>query len=85
MQHPWWFPMKDVAKHTFVYSVILMLFAIAAIFESMITSVAEHLIRSKFTFQVLVCLEYAVVVGDAVLIVILIVENIWHSLKRSLK
>jgi hypothetical protein len=85
MQHPWWVPVKDVAKHVLVYSVALMLFTLAAVFESMLTSTAEHLIESKFTFRVLVCLEYAVLVSDAIIIVMLLVGNIWHSLKRSLQ
>jgi hypothetical protein len=85
MQYPWWYPVRDLARHVAVYSIALVLFTVAAVVESRVTATAEHLVTSKFTFRVLVCLEYAVVISDAVIILILLIENVWHSLKRALR
>jgi hypothetical protein len=54
-----------------------------AILESELNAIAERLIASKFTFQVLVCLEYAVVLIDAVLILVVLIKNVCHSLRRA--
>lgn len=85
MQHPWWFPVKDLTRHVLVYSIALVLFTLAAVLESGLTAAAERLVISKFTFRLLVFLEYAVVIGDAIFVVIFLIRDIWHGLKRALR
>jgi hypothetical protein len=85
MQHPWWFPVKDLTRHVLVYSIALVLFTLAAVLESGLTAAAERLVISKFTFRVLVFLEYAVVIGDAIFVVIFLIRDIWHGLTRALR
>jgi hypothetical protein len=83
MQHPWWLPVRDLARHVLIFSLSLILFTTAAIVESKVTATAEHLITSKFAFRMLVCLEYAVVMSDAVIILIMLIKTVCHSLKRA--
>jgi hypothetical protein len=83
MQHPWWSPALELARHMLVYSMVLVLFMAGAILESELNAIAERLIASKFTFRVLVCLEYAVAVIDAVFILVVLIKNVFRSLRRA--
>ena len=75
----------DVMRHVFVYSAAFLFFVSAAVYGSVITALASHAITSRFVFHVLVVLEYAIVVGDAVLILLHLVRSVRDSFKRIIR
>jgi hypothetical protein len=56
-----------------------------AVYGSAITALASHAIASRFVFHLLVVLEYAIVVSDAILIFMHLIINIRDSLKRIIR
>jgi len=46
---------------------------------------ASHVIESKFVLHVLIFLEYAVVVGDAIFILMHLIKHLWESFKRIVR
>ena len=85
VQRPWWKPACTFAQQALVNSACLVLLVLAAVYGSSLISFSSHAIASKFSFHVLVILEYAVVVGDAIVILINVIEHVWRALKRAMK
>jgi hypothetical protein len=82
MQHPWWFPARDLARHVLAYSTLLMVFVIALFYGSMLNSLAGRVLDSRFSLQVLSFLEYAAVVCDAMIILVYMASDIIEVVKR---
>ena len=85
MQHRWLAAVADITKHVLLYSIAFLFFVISAVYGSAITALASRAIESRFVFHVLVVLEYAIVLSDAALILMYLVNNIRDSFKRMIK
>ena len=83
MQHPWWFPVRDLAGHVLGNSTVLVLVASVFVFDSALLEFAGHLIHSKFVFQTLMAMGYAIVIVDAVFVGMTLVKSVLSSLKRA--
>jgi hypothetical protein len=82
MQHPWWFPVRDLAHHVLGNSMVLVLVTMVCVFDSALLEFAGHLIHSKFVSHILLALGYAIVIVDAVFVGLALVESVLSSLKR---
>ena len=82
MQHPWRFSGGEILAHLLGNSVMLVVFTLVTAFDSVIMGIASRLIVSKFVFQVLATVEYALVVSDAIMIVMFLILSVWEKLKR---
>ncbi len=82
MQHPWWFPVRELMWHIAVYSTSFLLFVLAALCGSLASYLVEHAISSRFVVRVVVTLEYAIVVCDAVVFFGMMVNDVRKSLRR---
>jgi len=81
MQHPWWFPVRDLAQHVLGNSTVLVLATLVCVFDSVLLEFAGHLIHSKFVFHILTALGYAAVVIDAVLVGAALLKSALNGLK----
>jgi hypothetical protein len=82
VQQPWWFPVRDLARHVLGHSALLLILTLASVLNSALLEVARHLIHSKFVFHMLVALEYAFLVCDTVVIGMVLIRGILNRLKR---
>ena len=82
MQQPWWSPVRDLTRHVLVYSASLTVFFASTLFGSMLSSMAGHVLFSKFPLHVLRFLEYAAVVFDALAVFVFMVRDLLKSLQR---
>jgi len=82
MQHPWWFPVRDLAGHVLGNSTVLVIATLVCVFDSALLEFAGHLIHSKFVFQILMAMGYAIVIVDAVFVGMTLVKSVLSSLKR---
>jgi hypothetical protein len=85
MQQPWWLPVRDLTRHVLVYSALLTVFFASTLFGSELSSMAGHMLLSKFSLHVWRLLEYAVVVFDALAIFIFMAGDLFRSIKRQFK
>jgi hypothetical protein len=85
MQQPWWLPVRDLTRHVLVYSGLLTLFFVSTLFGSMLSSMAEHMLVSKFPLHAWRFLEYAVVVFDAVAILTFMAVDLFRSIRRRIQ
>ena len=83
MQHAWWLPVRDLARHVLGNSMLFVVTTSLFVFDSALLEFAGRLIHSKFVFHYLMVLEYAFLVSDTVVIGMFVVENILKSLKRG--
>jgi len=82
MQHPWWFPVRGLARHLLANAAGVFMLTSACVFDSALLELAGHLIHSRFVFRMLVALEYALLVGDILVIGIALIGSILNNLKR---
>jgi hypothetical protein len=82
MQHPWWFPVRGLARHVLGNSTVLVLVASVFVFDSALLEFSGHLIHSKFVFHILMALGYAIVIVDAFFVGMALVQSVLSSLKR---
>ena len=82
MQHPWWFPVRDLAGHVLGNSTVLVIAALVCVFDSALLEFAGHLIHSKFVSHILMALGYAIVIVDAIFVGMALVQSVLSSLKR---
>lgn len=85
MQHPWWSPVRELVRHTLVYSALLMVLVVAMVYGSVLISVAKRLLDSKFSLHVVMFLEYAAVTCDAIVILIFMTGDILRIVKRQMQ
>ena len=83
MKHPWWYPVRDLAGHVLGNSTVLVIAALVCVFDSALLEFAGHLIHSKFVFQTLMAMGYAIVIVDAVFVGMTLVKSVLSSLKRA--
>ena len=83
MQQPWWLSVRDLTRHVLVYSALLMVFFASTLFGSALSSMAGHMLVSKFSLRVWTFLEYAVVVFDALAILIFMAGDLFRGIKRQ--
>jgi hypothetical protein len=83
MQHAWWLPVRELARHTLVYSALLIVLVAAMVYGSVLISVAKRLLDSKFSLHVLMFLEYAGITLDAIVIMIFMTGDILRIVKRQ--
>ena len=82
MQHPWWFPVRGLARHVLGNSTVLVLVASVFVFDSALLEFAGRLIHSKFVFHILMALGYAIVIVDAFFVGMALVQSVLSGLKR---
>jgi hypothetical protein len=82
MQHPWWFPVRDLAQHVLGNSTVLVIVTMVCVFDSALLEFAGHLIHSKFVFHILMALGYAIVILDSAFVGSILVQSVLRSLKR---
>ena len=82
MQHPWWFPVRDLAGHVLGNSTVLVMVTIVCVFDSALLELPGHLIHSKFVFHILMALGYAIVIVDVFFVGMALVQSVLRSLKR---
>jgi hypothetical protein len=85
MQHPWWFPVGELTRHLLAYSASFFLFVLATLYGSAISHIVQNSIDSKFVLQVVIALEYAIVVCDAIIILILMVGDVMKTIRRLMQ
>jgi hypothetical protein len=83
MQHPWWFPVRELARHALANSTVLVMFAAAAVFESALMTIANRFVMSKFAFHTLTFLGYAVLVTDAIATMLFLIRNVLNTFKGA--
>ncbi len=72
---------RELARHVLVYATGFALFAIEAVFGTVVSSLASRLIESRFILQVMTLVEHVIVVVDAVYIAARSIRDLWHKLK----
>ena len=82
MQHPWWSPMQEFVRHTVVYFSAFLLFVLVTVYGSTITARATSAVHSRFIVNVLLSVEYILVVADASAIVLFAVRDLRACLKN---
>ena len=85
MQQPWWLPVRDLTRHVLVYSGLLTLFFVSTLFGSTLSSMAEHMLVSKFSLHAWRLLEYAVVVCDALSMLTFMAADLFRSIRRQIQ
>jgi hypothetical protein len=85
MQHPWWFPVGELTRHALAYSASFFVFVLATLYGSVITHLAQNSIASKFVLHVVTALEYAIVVCDATIFVMLMVGDVVRTIRRLMQ
>jgi hypothetical protein len=85
MQHPWWFPVGEITRHVLAYSASFFLFVLATLYGSAISHLVQHFVASKFVLHVVTALEYAIVVCDAIIIMILMVGDVLRTMRRLMQ
>jgi hypothetical protein len=85
MQHPWWSPVEEFTRHILIYSTLLSLFVLAALYGSAINALLESSIASKFVLHVVLALEYAIVVCDAIVIMIYMISDVLKGVRRLMR
>ena len=85
MQHPWWSPVEEFTRHILIYSTLLSLFVLAALYGSAINALLENSIASKFVLHVVLALEYAIVVCDAIVIMIYMISDVLKGVRRLMR
>jgi hypothetical protein len=83
MQHPWWFSVRDLARHLLGSSTLFVSVTPMYVFDSALLEFAGRLIHSRFVFRMLVALEYALLIGDLMVIGIALIGSILNNLKRA--
>jgi hypothetical protein len=85
MQRPWWLPVRDFTRHMLVYSGLLALFFVSTLFGAALSSLAGRVLVSKFSLQIWIFLEYAVVVCDALTILAFMTVDVFRSIRRQMQ
>ena len=85
MQHPWWFPVGELTRHVLAYSASFFLFVSATLYGSAISHLVQNSIASKFVLHVVTALEYAIVVCDAIIFMMLMVGDVVRTLRRLMQ
>ena len=85
MSHAWWKPLSRFAVHTLIYVTLFALLVLGAACTSALTALAPRLIESKFVLHVLLFLEYAFVVTDAVCALMYLVKLILVDFRRFIR
>ncbi len=85
MQHPWWFPVEEFTQHILIYSALFSLFVLAALYGSAINALLEISIASKFVLHVVLALEYAIAICDAIVILIYMISDVLKGVRRLMR
>ncbi len=83
MQHPWWFPVRDLARHVLGNSALFAVVTLMFVFDSALLELAGRLIHSRFVFHMLEALGYALLISDIAVTGMILVRDIFNKLKRS--
>jgi hypothetical protein len=76
---------REVARHVCVYSIVFGLIALEAAYGSAVSSLAAHVITSKFILRMLTSMEYTIVAGGAVTVTLGLCCDVLNSLKRFIR
>ena len=82
MQHPWWFTVRELTRHMAIYSALFLIFVLAVLYGSLVNSLVERAVASKFIVHVVAAVEYAIVVCDALMILKMLVYDVRKRLWR---
>ena len=82
MSSAWWKPLWHFAVHTMSYVTLFALLALGAACTSALTALAPRVIESKFVLYVLLFLEYAFFVADAIYVLLTLLRFFLVSFKR---
>ena len=85
MQHPWWFPVGEITQHVLAYSASFFVFVLATLYGSAISHLVQNSIASRFVLHVVTALEYAIVVCDATIFMILMVGDAVRTIRRLMQ
>ena len=85
MRGPWWHPVLALMQHTLVYVTSLSLLAVSAAYTSEITVLVSHVVPSKFVIHILVFLEYAAVVVEALFVLEYLFKRLRMTFKRMMQ
>jgi hypothetical protein len=85
MQHPWWFPVGEITQHVLAYSTSFLVFVLVTLYGSAISHLVQNSIASKFVLHVVTALEYAIVVCDATIFMILMVGDAVRTIRRLMQ
>ena len=81
MRAPWWHPVLALMRHTLLYVTSLSLLALSAAYTSEITVLVSQVVPSKFVIHILVFLEYAAIVVEA----LFVLEYLFKRLRMTFK
>ena len=85
MRGPWWYPVWDLLRHTLMYVTFLTLLALSAAYTSAITVLVSHVLSSKFVIHILIFLEYAAVVVEALFVLEYLFRHLRMTFKRMMQ
>jgi succinate dehydrogenase hydrophobic anchor subunit len=75
---------RELARHVLIYSVGFTLFAVEAVYGTVIRSLASRWVESWVILQVMTFLEHGMLIVSAVYITTLIVRDVWKKLRGSI-
>ena len=85
MKDPWWRSILSVVEHVSASSGMFVVVTVAAVFGSRIIAIASQQIESKFVNDVLSLLKCAIVVAEAIFVLVTLVKSTVKSIRSSIR
>lgn len=85
MQHRWWHSVRHVIEDSFASTFRFIVLTAAAVCTSRVLKVASPQIQSRFVIYLLLFLEYAMIVSDAIYMLVDLVKPIVEKLRSAMR
>ena len=85
MQHRWWHSVRHVVEDSLASTFRFIVLTAAAVCTSRVLKVASPQIQSRFVIYLLLFLEYAMIVSDAIYMLVDLVKPIVEKLRSAMR
>ena len=85
MHGPWWHPVLALVQHALVCVTSLALLALSAAYASEITVLVSHFVPSKFVIHIMIFLEYAAMVVEALFVLEYLFRHVRMTFRRMMQ
>jgi hypothetical protein len=75
----------EITHHVLAYSASFFVFVLATLYGSAISHLVQNSIASRFVLHVVTALEYAIVVCDATIFMILMIGDAVRTIRRLMQ
>ncbi len=82
MQHSWWVPASELAKHVLVYSIVFVLFVGEIAYGSIVVGLVARVVASRILIFLIVFLEYAIIITNVLIVTIFLTGDLLRNVRR---